>query len=102
MKDLARFLPAGRYRAESLQDPGVLERFPGVTRERAMKEMIYIDARGRVFGGAEAAVRALGLRAVGRLAFLYYVPGLKQLFDLLYRAIANRRYKISGMTCDDG
>jgi predicted DCC family thiol-disulfide oxidoreductase YuxK len=102
MKKLARFLPTGAYRAESFQDAGVLDRFPGLTHDMAMEEMKLIDARGRVFGGAEAAVRAVAMRAIGRLAFLYYVPGLRQLIDWIYRTIARNRYRIAGKTCDDG
>jgi predicted DCC family thiol-disulfide oxidoreductase YuxK len=102
MRRLARWLPRGRYVAESFQDAGVLDRFPGVTHEMAMQEMKLIDARGRVLGGAEAAVRAVALRPLGRLALVYYVPFLRQLIDRVYAAIARNRYRIAGRACDDG
>jgi predicted DCC family thiol-disulfide oxidoreductase YuxK len=101
MRKLARFLPRGRYQALSFQDPDVLERFPGVTHEQAMRAMIFVDARGRVFSGMEGAVRAVAVRPIGRLALLYYVPGLRQLLDAIYRAIARNRYRLMGKSCDD-
>ena len=102
MKNLARFLPRGRYQALSFQDPEVLARFPGITHEQAMRAMIFVDARGRVFTGMEAAVRAVALRAVGKLAFVYYLPGIRQLLDAIYARIARNRYRLMGKTCDDG
>jgi hypothetical protein len=31
-----------------------------------------------------------------------HVPGTMPLWQWCYRQIANRRYKLGGMTCDDG
>jgi len=101
MHRLARWLPAGRYEALDFQEPRVLERF-GVGRDAAMRALQYVDARGRVFSGAEAAVRALGLRRLGKLAYLYYLPGLRQLLDAIYKVVARNRYRIAGATCEDG
>ena len=101
MQRLARWLPAGRYHALDFQQAGVLERF-GVSRDDAMRALQYVDARGRVYSGAEAAVRAVGLRRLGKLAYVYYLPGLRQLFDAIYAAVARNRYKIAGTACADG
>src|SRR5262249_38180212 len=62
----------------------------------------YVDARGRVYAGAEAAVRAVGLRPLGKLAYVYFVPGLRQLADAIYKVVARNRYKLAGTTCEDG
>lgn len=103
MKNLARWLPAGRYEALDFQEPGVLERF-GVSREAAMRALQYVDARGRVYAGAVAVVRAVGLRRLGKLAYVYYVPGLRQLLDAIYAAVARNRYKIAVkmLSCESG
>ena len=101
MKKLARFLPAGRYQALSFQDPDVLPRFPGITHEQAMRAMIFIDNKGRRFSGMEGAVRAVSLRALGKLAFVYYLPGIRQLMDAVYARIARNRYRLMGK-CEDG
>jgi predicted DCC family thiol-disulfide oxidoreductase YuxK len=101
MRNLARFLPAGSYEALNFQEEGVLPRFPGVTHEKAMEAMLFIDPRGRVYSGMEAAVRAVSLRPLGKLAFGYYVPGVRQLLDWIYRRIAKNRYKLMG-ECADG
>lgn len=102
MKNLARWLPAGKYEALSFQEPGVLERFPGITHELAMQAMIFIDREGRVFRGMEAAVRAVALRAAGKLAFGYYTPGIRQLLDAIYARIAANRYALAGKECEGG
>lgn len=86
----------------SFREPGVLERFPGVTPERCERAMQLVRSDGQVFEGAEAFVQALRRRAIGKLATVYYVPGLRQLADALYRYIARRRFEIAGRTgqCD--
>jgi predicted DCC family thiol-disulfide oxidoreductase YuxK len=102
MRNLARFLPEDRYEALSFQEPGVLERFPGITHEQAMEAMHLIDERGRIFSGMEAASRAVAIRPIGRLAFGYYLPGLRWVLDWGYRAIARNRYRLMGTECKDG
>jgi predicted DCC family thiol-disulfide oxidoreductase YuxK len=103
MRRLARLLPDGAYEAASFQDEGVLERFPGLTWEQAMRAIQVVDTTGRVFTGLEGIVRALAaLRLLGRLAYIYYIPGIRQLGDAVYAAVARRRYRIAGRTCDAG
>jgi predicted DCC family thiol-disulfide oxidoreductase YuxK len=85
----------------NFHEPGVLDRFPGITHDQCMQAMVLIDARGRVYHAAEAVARALAIRSIiGRVALLYYIPGVRQLCDRMYRWIAERRYRLSG--CPDG
>ncbi len=97
----------GRQRVvlANFQEPGVLERYPGVTHEAAMQRMHVVTREGRIYAGAEAVARLLAaLPVVGWVAFLYYVPGLRQLADVAYRFVARNRYRLFGRTetCDGG
>jgi predicted DCC family thiol-disulfide oxidoreductase YuxK len=59
--------------------------------------MQLVTPEGRVYQGAEAAVRAFATRRiVGLAAYLYYVPGLRHLLDWLYGRVAANRYRIMG------
>ncbi len=79
------------------QRPGALDRFPGLTHGACMRAMQLVTPEGRVYQGAEAAARAIATRrVVGRLAYLYYVPGLRQLVDWVYGRVAANRYRIMG------
>jgi predicted DCC family thiol-disulfide oxidoreductase YuxK len=95
-------LAGGRIRLRSFRDPGVLGDYPGVTGEACMKEMKLIAPDGRVFGGAEAFVRAVGHSrpVIGKLLLTYYIPGLRKIADALYDAVARRRYAIAGGSPD--
>ena len=84
---------------------GVRDRFPMLPLpgpDGKIGEIKFVDDRGRMTGGAEAIARALmtGHGPVGWAARLYFVPGVRQLSNAVYRAIAKRRYGLSG-TCDD-
>ena len=94
-----------RVALTNFQEPGGLEPYPRVTHDAAMKKMHVVMADGRIFAGAEAFARLVAsVRFVGRLAYLYYVPGIKQLADLGYFLVARYRYKLFGRTesCDGG
>lgn len=94
---LLKLAKRGAVDALDFQQPGVLERFPGVSYEACMREMQLITPDGQVVSGFEAAVQAAATRPVfGWLAYAYYLPGLRQLCDLLYRLIAANRYRILG------
>jgi predicted DCC family thiol-disulfide oxidoreductase YuxK len=97
-------LTHGRVELLSFQEDGVLAAYPGLTVEACMKEMKYVAADGRRYGGAEAAARALrdSRPFLGRLALMYYVPVVRQTMDAIYRSIAERRYKLKGEDCPDG
>lgn len=97
----------GRIAIVSFHDPGVLARFPGVSHDECMRELKLVDERGRVHGGAAAVVRAvnLGHPLLAWPLLLYYLPGIRQLADRAYAAIAGRRYRLFGRAtevCDDG
>jgi predicted DCC family thiol-disulfide oxidoreductase YuxK len=92
---LVRLGEAGAVEARDFQHDGVLDAFPGLTYDDAMREMLLITPDGRVFGGAEAIARTLCTRRVLAIVVcLYFLPGLRQLFDAVYRALAARRYRL--------
>ena len=88
----------------SLHDPLVAERYPDLSRERLLDEMVIVDRQGRRHGGAEA-VRYLTrrLRRLWWAAPLLHVPGSLPLWKLLYRTIARNRYRWGKLDdCHDG
>lgn len=80
----------------------MLDDYPGLGYEDCMREIKMIGADGRVFGGAEAVVRAIerGHRLLGKLLFFYYVPGIRHLADAAYARVAARRYSLGGRPPD--
>jgi predicted DCC family thiol-disulfide oxidoreductase YuxK len=104
LRKLAR---SGAIELVNFQEPGVLERFPGVPLEACLRQMYLVTPTGRVYGGFEAIVQALATRPVlGLPAHVYYVPGLRRAFDRLYALIAAHRYRIMGRAaaeeCESG
>ncbi len=100
---LLRLAQPGVIEGVDFQAPGALDRFPGVTHAACMQRMHLVTPDGRVYGGFEAAVRAVATRPViGWLSYAYYLPGLCQVCDLLYAMIAARRYRILGKTVAAG
>ena len=96
-RKLASWMRRNSVELVDFQQPGALARFPGLSYEACMQRMYLVAPDGRVFGGAEAVARAVGtLPVVGWAAFLYYVQGIRQLLDRLYRLIAANRYRIMG------
>jgi predicted DCC family thiol-disulfide oxidoreductase YuxK len=94
---LARRMGPARVRTRDVQLPGALEDYPAITRDAAMRQMHVVLPDGRVFAGAEGAARLAGrLRALGWLAALYYVPGIRQLANLTYALVARHRYRLFG------
>jgi predicted DCC family thiol-disulfide oxidoreductase YuxK len=104
---------AERVTVRDFQEPGVLAAHPSITRDAAMRKMHVVLPDGRVFAGAEGAARiALRLRFVGWLAIAYYLPGVRQLANLVYTLVARHRYRLFGRrsagagaaagTCDGG
>jgi predicted DCC family thiol-disulfide oxidoreductase YuxK len=92
----------GRVRLESFRDPEVLARHPDLTPEACEAAIHLVEPGGRVSRGAEAVARALGLRPLLRpLAWLYRLPGLRQLMDVGYRTVARNRFRLGGETCAD-
>jgi predicted DCC family thiol-disulfide oxidoreductase YuxK len=107
-RKLASWMRRGSTELVDFQQPGALARFPGLSYEACMERMYLVAPDGRFFGGAEAVARAVAtLPVIGWVAFLYYVPGIRQLLDRLYRLIAANRYRIMGRAvaageCEDG
>jgi predicted DCC family thiol-disulfide oxidoreductase YuxK len=98
-------LGTDRVAVRNFQEPGVLAGYSNISHEAAMKKMHLVMPDGRVFAGAEAFARmAAGSLWVGRLALLYYVPGIRQLADLGYSLVAKYRYRLAtgGNECADG
>lgn len=99
---LKKFVGAG-VDAESMYADGARDRFPMLPQpgpDGKIGEIKFVDDRGRMSGGAEAIARALMTGPLGWVARAYFVPGIRQLSNFVYRAIARRRYRLSG-TCDD-
>jgi predicted DCC family thiol-disulfide oxidoreductase YuxK len=87
----------------SLHDPEVQRRWPDLSQERMMQEMVIVDRQGNRHWGAEA-IRYLS-RRLRRLwwasPFLHF-PGSMYLWRPLYRWVARNRYRLSGAKCDEG
>lgn len=79
----------------SLHDPEVERRFPDLTYDRLMSEMVLVDHRGRRHGGAEA-VRYLSRKTpwLWPLALLLHIPFTLPLWQRLYQWVAVRRYRL--------
>ena len=104
---LLRWARSDALELADFQDPRVLTRFPGISHEACMNAMHLVTPDGRVFRGAEAIVQALATRRLfAWIAPVYYLPGLRQLFNTLYAFLAANRYRFWGKTipsdCDNG
>lgn len=102
-----RLARPGSIELVDFQRPGALDRFPGVSYDECMKAMHLVTPDGHVYKGFEAVARALATRRIlGLIAYVYFVPGIRQLLDVLYRAIAANRYRLGGKkaseACKDG
>ncbi len=88
----------------SLHDPAVAERYPDLTPERLMQEMVVVDRHGRRHGGADAIVYlSRQLPRLWWLAPLLHLPGTRPLWRWLYRQVAKRRYAFGKTaSCDEG
>lgn len=85
------------------QDPKNLEGLPQIPYADLMDKMHVVAPDGRIFKGAAAIARVAALTPiVGKLALLYYVPGIRQLADFGYAQIAKRRYRLNAKDCADG
>lgn len=90
---------SGAVELRDFQQPGVLDSYPGLTRDECMRAMVMITPRGHRFHGAQAVAEALRTRrVVGLLARLYYVPGVRACADAAYAWVARNRYRLFGRT----
>lgn len=99
--NLQRWAPDPSLRYISFREPGVLDDYPTLDLEECDREMKFAVTTSQIYGGMEAAVRVMARRPLLKPTLLYYVPGLKQLMDAVYRWIAARRMKLSGGVCND-
>ncbi len=92
----------GAVRLESFRDPGVIERYPGLTLAACEQALQLVEPDGRIRSGAEGAVRTLRLNSrIAPLTWIYYMPGLRSAFDLAYRIVARNRFRLRGEVCSD-
>lgn len=94
VKTLLRLAAPGAVEARDFHQPGTLAAFPSLDHAACMEAMHLVGRNGRVARGAEAIVRALATRRlVAPFAYLYYLPGLRQVADLAYAWVARNRYR---------
>jgi len=93
----------GKLSYLSLHDSEVQRRWPDVSHDRLMQEMLIVDRQGHRYWGAEA-IRYLTrrLRRLWWAAPLAYFPGSMLLWRALYRWVARNRYRWSGKQCVNG
>ncbi len=64
-----------------------------------LAQVWFVDAKGQLTGGAEAANMCFRYIWWARpFAYLYYIPGIRQIEDRLYRWVADNRYNMPGAT----
>lgn len=99
VENLRRWDTKDRLAYLSLHDPEVATRFPDLTYDRLMEEMVVVDQQGNRHGGA-AAFRYLTTRLprLYPLAPLMHIPFTLPLWQWGYRQVAKRRYRIAGKT----
>ncbi len=106
VQNLARWDSHSRLAYLSLHDPEVAKRFPDLTYDQLMEEMVVVDQAGHRHGGA-AAFKYLTTRLprLYVLAPLMHIPFTMPLWRWGYRQVAKRRYALMGKSseaCDDG
>lgn len=100
---LRAFDSRGRLSYLSLHDPRVNDRYPELTYEQLMDQMWVVTPDRRRHGGADA-VRFLSrfLPRLWWMAPVMHLPFAMPLWRYLYKALANRRYRLAGKSCDGG
>jgi predicted DCC family thiol-disulfide oxidoreductase YuxK len=95
---LVRLDRTGNVRTEPLQGAGVAERL-GIAPSQLLDSVRWLDSSGAVYSGAEAVNAALSAALGTRLPLLIYrVPGMRSLQEVVYRWIADHRYRFPGTT----
>jgi predicted DCC family thiol-disulfide oxidoreductase YuxK len=93
-------LMRGRIAFESAYADGVRAKFPMVQQEGMLGEMKFVDADGRLYGGAAAIARAFvvsgGVFGLG--ARLYALPPVRWIADRAYKRAAAKRMRLK-QTC---
>jgi predicted DCC family thiol-disulfide oxidoreductase YuxK len=95
---LVRLDRTGRMRTEPLQGAGVADRL-GIAPSRLLEAVRWLDSSGVVYSGAEAVNAALAAALGTRLPLMIYrIPGIRSLQDVVYRWVADHRYRFPGTT----
>ena len=98
---LARWA-GGRVRLESFRDPGVIASHPGLTEEACDRAIQLVAPDGHIWRGAEAVARVFRLHPLlAPAGWAYQLPGLRQLLDAAYDAVARNRFRLQGEACPD-
>jgi predicted DCC family thiol-disulfide oxidoreductase YuxK len=88
----------GGMRTEPLQGEGVAELL-GIPASSLMESVRWLDSSGAVYAGAEAANAAASAALGTRLPLVIYrIPGIRSLEEVVYRWIADHRYRFPGTT----
>ena len=88
----------GDLQTEPLQGAGVAARL-GVEQSHLLESVRWLDSSGAVYSGAEAANAAVSAAIGTRLPLLVYrLPGIRSLQDVVYRWVADHRYRFPGTT----
>lgn len=91
----------GRFDYRARQEAGLEQEFPQITQGDFNTGLRLIETDGSVHVGADGVYHiARGLPRLWMAAWLYRVPGLKQVFRGIYAWIARNRFKLAGK-CDD-
>jgi predicted DCC family thiol-disulfide oxidoreductase YuxK len=99
---LSRLDITGRLRFVSLHHPGVATEFPDLSHEQMMAEMWVVAPDGSRYGGIRAINQICrALPVLWPLATVLAVPGMINLGSVVYRYVAERRYRLAGSTCSD-
>ena len=74
------------------------QRFPSMSDETCLKAIQLVLPRQKILSGADAIPEILSrLRGWSILQNLFQIPGVRWLAPIVYRWIANNRYRISCM-----
>jgi predicted DCC family thiol-disulfide oxidoreductase YuxK len=88
----------GALQTEPLQGDGVAARL-GIPASSLMESVRWLDSSGSVYAGAEAANAAVSAALGTRLPLLIYrIPGVRSLENVVYRWVADHRYRFPGTT----
>lgn len=83
------------------QAPEFAARFPALKAMDLEEGMRFVDPDGNIFIAADAVYQiARRLPGPRLIAWLYLIPGLKQIAQLVYRLIAANRKRL-GKTCEN-
>lgn len=78
----------------SFHSDGFFENYPQVSKEECEKAVQLLMPDGKKYSAVEAFVRLLWLRPWFRVcAWLYYVPGIRQLVEYVYQRVGRNRYR---------